>query len=172
VELLQVAADNARVVDFYKTASGLSFTLLGLWWVVVQVRYKDAKASPQARRHAYGVLLFFLMPGMMSLFSIVDDAGTWWRVVFALTAGLGLLEIVLFMTSAGPNTTSAAKALRVVGFADYVAILLVCLNPKLPNELNLGLTGLQVEAILTGLLIVVGIHLVFLAITEDVATEA
>jgi hypothetical protein len=76
------------------------------------------------------------------------------------------------MTSAGPNVTPAAKALRVVGFVDYVAILIVCLDPTLPLQLNLGLTGLQVEAILTGLLIVVGIHLVFLAITEDQTAEA
>ena len=167
MELLQVAADNARVVDFYKTASGLSFTLLGLWWVVIQVRYKDANATPAMRRHAYGVLVFFLMPGMMSLFSIVDDAGTWWRVVFGITGGMGLLEIVLFYSAAGATMTAPAKALRVVGVLDYVAILIVCADPKLPLKLNLGLTGLQFEAILTGLLIVIGIHLVFLAITED-----
>ena len=96
--------EEARRGFFERTASGLrptewrrssrSWTLLGLWWVVIQVRYKDAAATPALRRHAYGVLVFFLMPGMMSLFSIVDDAGTWWRVVFGWKyfSGIGLID--------------------------------------------------------------------------------
>jgi len=85
---------------------------------------------------------------MMSLFSIVDDAGTWWRVVFGITGAMGLLEIVLYYSAAGGTMTAPAKALRVVGVLDYVAILVVCADPKLPLKLNLGLTGLQFEAIL------------------------
>jgi hypothetical protein len=44
MDLLQVATDNARVLEFYKTASGLSFTLLGLWWVVIQLRPGTGRA--------------------------------------------------------------------------------------------------------------------------------
>ena len=106
--------------------------------MVIQVRYKDAAASPAMRRHAYGVMVFFLMPGMMSLFSIVDDAGTWWRVVFGITGAMGLLEIVLYYSAAGGTMTAPAKALRVVGVLDYVAILVVCADPKLPLSSTLG----------------------------------
>ena len=163
MELLQVAAEErARILDFYKTASGLSFFLLGLWWVALELHQKDWEVSPHARRHAYGVMLFFLLPGLMSLFSIIDESGTWWRVVFGATAIAGAGEIALYYVAPHDNLR-LADTLRVAGAIVYVLIFLVALRPLIARDLGLGLSGLQVEAILTGALVVVGIHIAFLA---------
>lgn len=163
---LQVAADEAtRIVDFYKTISGLSFTLLGLWWIVIQARFADGKGTAHARRHAYEVMLFFLLPGVMSLFSIVDGSGAWWRLVFSITGLLGLVEIILYWTSARGGMTVSGRALRLVGFVIYVVILVVALYPELAVDL-VDLRALAIEAVLSGILVVIGIHLAFQAITE------
>ena len=119
----------ASLADFYKTVASLSFTLLGLWWVVIQLRYKDGRGAPADRRHAYGVLLFFMTPGVMGLLAVVDaQASGTWRTVFFLVAALGLAEIVLYLLSTEPKTT-ATLALRCVGLVDYVGIALVALAP-------------------------------------------
>ena len=163
--VLQAPDDAARIFEFYKTISGISFALLGLWWVALELRYKDWEESPSARRHAYGVMLFFLLPGLMSLFALIDGAGTWWRVVFSLTALLGLAEIALYYANPHDQRRTA-DFLRVAGLAVYVLVLVFAIRPLIARDLGLGLSGLQVEAVLTGALIVIGVHLAFLAMTE------
>jgi hypothetical protein len=44
-----------------------SFTLLALWWVLLQIRHDEWFADTAYRRRAYDVSLYFLLPGIMSL---------------------------------------------------------------------------------------------------------
>ena len=156
--------DSATLADFYKTVSSLSFMLLGLWWVVIQLRYKDGRGTPGDRRHAYGVLLFFLSPGIMGLLAVVDPTSpAIWRTVFAVVAALGLIEIALYFTSGSPRT-GVTDALRAVGLLDYVLIGLVALAPTIAG--SVGLRAVEAEAFLLTVLVLVGIHMVFLAIVE------
>ena len=165
--LLQIfAQDRATVIEFYKTVSGLSFTLLGLWWVALELRYREWQESARAIRHAYGILLFFLLPGLMSLFSLIDDSGTWWRVIFGATAIAGVAEIGLYYVDDTAQRLKRADIMRVIGFFDYIFILLVAIRPQIGDDLGLGLAGIQVEAILSGALIVIGVHLAFLAMID------
>src|SRR3954470_5634572 len=104
--------DGQILADFYRALGSLSFMLVGLWWVVIQLRFKDGQGDAAGRRHAYNVLLFFLAPGSMSVLSAIDpEAGGLWRIVFAITALLGLSEIALYF-SAGRLRTGAADLLR------------------------------------------------------------
>jgi hypothetical protein len=59
IDTVLAAADIDR---FYQAVSTVSFTLLGLWWVVVQLKYKGEEGDPRRQRHAYAVALFFLLP--------------------------------------------------------------------------------------------------------------
>src|SRR5687767_5566049 len=100
---------------FYQSVSGVSFTLLGLWWVVVQLKFKDGTGEVRRRRHAYGIALFFLLPGVMSMVSSVNsDHSALWRVAFGVTALLGLLEVVLYLSTGGERAL-APLLLRVFG---------------------------------------------------------
>lgn len=165
--VLQVEVQVAeRLDEFYKIASALAFTLLGLWWVVIQLRYQNGQGTEAERRHAYGVLLLFLLPGLMSLLSLVDDSEEWWRVVFGIIAALGFAEVALYYAARAGEMTDTAKALRVVSAAVYGLILLVAVFPDAGIEMGLGLEGLELEALLIGALFVIGIHHVFLAITS------
>ena len=73
---------------FYATVSTISFTLLGLWWVVVQSR-PALWEDPTHRRMAYAISFHFLLPGMMAILSMIaPDSPFLWRTTFTL-AGLG-----------------------------------------------------------------------------------
>jgi len=57
------------------------FTLLGLWFIVVQTCHAECRRSAVHRRRAYGVALHFSLAGLMSLLSLVDPASTaLWRI--------------------------------------------------------------------------------------------
>ncbi len=43
------------LTDFYGSFASISFTILGLWFVVAQTRYSDWMASPEHRRRASAV---------------------------------------------------------------------------------------------------------------------
>jgi len=137
----------------------MSFTLLGLWWIVVQLKFKDGEGVPRRRRHAYAVLLYFLLPGVMAMLSGINpDLGLLWRLAFGLSGVLGLLEVALYATGYATRSRGA-DVLRVCAFVLYALILLVALIPTIALDAGLGLRGQEVEAVLISLLIVVGIHL-------------
>jgi hypothetical protein len=43
--------------DFYATVAQVSFTLLGLWWVLLQIRYEAWFANVDYRRAVYDISL-------------------------------------------------------------------------------------------------------------------
>jgi hypothetical protein len=78
------------VESFYTTVAGTSFTLLGLWWVVLQVRHEEWMRTRAGRTLGYDVTLFFLFPGAMSLLSLVsNDTAIIWQVGFVVASILG-----------------------------------------------------------------------------------
>lgn len=161
------AADIDR---FYQSVSTVSFTLLGLWWVVVQLKYKEGEGDPWRRRHAYGIALFFLLPGVMGMLSAINsDLGALWRTAFGVTAALGVVEIALYLRS-GDKRTKGALALRMCGLALYLLIAAFAVRPLIASDLGLGLEPREVEAIFLGLLIVVGVNLAWFGITESADT--
>src|SRR5438105_13934360 len=73
--------------DFYGAFAQISFTVFGLWLVVVQTRHADWSRSPEHRRRAYAVSLHFAIPGLMSLLSLVDPSDkTLWRAALRVSA--------------------------------------------------------------------------------------
>jgi len=84
---------------FYGILAGLSFTLLGLWWVACQ-SHPDWLSERAGRRMAYVVSLHFVLPGAMSLLSLVaPDVPGIWRATFAVAGGLGLIGTLLIIAT-------------------------------------------------------------------------
>ena len=71
------------VTTFYALFSATCFTLLGLWWSVVQ-RHEAWLRDPEHRAVVGGVYLSFLLPALMGLFAQVGGTETpaIWRVSF------------------------------------------------------------------------------------------
>jgi hypothetical protein len=160
-------ADNASIGGFYLTFAQIAFALLGLWWIVIQLKYRGGAGARRRRRHAYGVTLFFLVPGVMALLSAVDTSiSELWRLAFGIAGVVGIVESVLYLTSQGVRTR-AGKALRLGGVVLYVLIVLVAAYPGLAARLDWGLGPKELEAILVGLLLIVGVNIAWLALTES-----
>ena len=147
---------------FYTTVAQASFTLLALWWVLLQIRHDEWIADQAYRRSIYDVSLYFLLPGMMSLASLlaVQDTSIW-RVSFAVFGIVGLAESAWLIARRG-QMTSARGATRA---ADFVSILLygcaalVAIWKELPSDLGIDLTPLELEGLFVAALLLTGISL-------------
>jgi hypothetical protein len=158
------------IESLYRAITTASFALLGLWWVVVTTRYARGEGSALHRRHAYGIALFFLLPAIMSLIASVNgELSLLWRVAFGLSAGIGLVEVVLYLATGGART-AGALLLRGCGLVLYALIAVVAARPQLAADLGTGLHPQELESVLLGALLFVGAHLVWLALTEPAET--
>ncbi|MEA2703916.1 MAG: hypothetical protein QOD63_1861 [Actinomycetota bacterium] len=150
------------LTDFYGPFSSISFTILGLWFVVAQTRYADWMASAEHRRRASAVSLHFALPGLMSLLSLSDPGNqTLWRVTFAAAGLLGAAGLVA--VDRGPSLHRSGPVVRVIHWVSiclYVAIAAVALFAK-----SLA-APLRVEAVLLSLLVFFGVCLAWLLMFE------
>ncbi len=81
---------------FYGAFSPACFALLGLWLVAVQVRLPVWEKDPERRRRSYGVALHFALPGLMSMFALIDvQTPVFWRVSFGIVAVSGVVIMAL-----------------------------------------------------------------------------
>lgn len=81
---------------FYQTAAQLCFTLLGLWWVVLQTKYNEWINDDDQRRLATTISLYFLLPGAMSLVALLGGSMPLvWRTAFVLASLAGAIGTML-----------------------------------------------------------------------------
>lgn len=159
------------LVAFYGVVSGLSFTLLGLWWVVAQ-RHKDWFFVPRRRRMAYVVSLHFMLPGSMSLLSLVDtQSSVLWRIVFTFAGLAGIAGALLvsdaIRTEFGRGRLGAA--LLWVALPVYALIVLVAIAPDVSSTVNLD--PRQVEGVLMALVVLLGINAAWFLTMEPTEEE-
>jgi hypothetical protein len=148
---------------FYSTSAQVCFTLLGLWWVVVEFKHQDWMADIQRRRMAYDVSLYFLLPGIMSLISLLSDdanAKFLWRVAFGVTGLIGFVEVIFMLARSGtamPRVMGLALS-RWFVLALYGLITVIALFPELVGNLGIALRPIEVEALLLSLLVFLGVN--------------
>jgi hypothetical protein len=159
---------------FYGAFSPACFALLGLWLVAVQVRLSVWEKDPERRRRSYGVALYFALPGLMSMFALIDvQTPVFWRVSFGIVAVSGVVIMVLVRgfpvaprhDEAGRRALPGADRL---GLAAYVAaIVLYVLIGVL--AVRGGLEALRTEAVLQTLLVFLGFNVAWLLLLDDTA---
>ena len=148
---------------FYQTVSGFCFTLLGLWWAVVQFRHAEWMSELRQRRVAYSVHLSFLIPGIMSLGAMIaGDIKILWRLVFIVACAFGIMAM-FFLTVRSPAGSGKAyhgffiRQGRWLTILLYALIALVAAVPSLAGVFGGSLKPLQVEGLLLTLLVFVGV---------------
>jgi hypothetical protein len=148
--------------DFYATVAQVSFTLLGLWWVLLQIHYEAWFANVDYRRAVYDISLYFLLPGMMGLGApLAAQQPAIWRGVFAVLGAVGVVESA-FVVGGMRVLRARAAPVALADWASLVAyalIVVVALAPGLPRDVGLGLRRLEAEGILVALLLLLGIAL-------------
>ncbi|MDQ0726420.1 hypothetical protein [Microbacterium sp. W4I20] len=157
------------VGTFYALFSTTCFTLTGLWWNVVRAR-RDWTANPAMRRTIGGIYLSFLLPALMGLFAQVGgtESPILWRLSFVVIAIVGAVSMVRLVAQARTGGTSTAvRWIQVGAVLIYGAVAVIGVAPQLVAPL--GLTGIQVEALLLIGLVALGHALVWrFLVTENV----
>ena len=155
------------LVAFYATVSGLSFTLLGLWWVVAD-RRRQWFLTARHRRMAYVVSLHFMLPGTMSVLSLVDTGTFFWRLVFALAGAAGIAGALMVSTTVGTELGSQrlAGAMLWVALPVYALVVAVAVVPDLAAIVSMA--PRQLEGILIAIVLLLGINAAwFLSTSPD-----
>jgi hypothetical protein len=153
--------------EFYAAFAPLSFTVYGLWLIVVQTRHSEWRHSPEHRRRAYAVSLHFAIPGLMSLLALVDPTNnTVWRVSFALSAAGGAIILGYLQFSSIP--TPRGRLWRVESTTTIVIYLLIVLVAVAPGmALNIG-APIRVEAVLLSLIVFLGVNVAWALMFDEV----
>ena len=152
------------IATFYALFSATCFTLLGLWWNVVQ-NNPEWTAVVEERRAVGGVYVTFLLPATMGLFAQVGGAETpaIWRVSFVGVAVIGCVSTLRLLRVLRPaysqGSGQAPRGKYVATLVIYVLVAVIGAWPEVAAPL--GLTPIQAEAILLILLVLVGHGLVW-----------
>ena len=148
---------------FYQTVATFCFTLLGLWWGVLQLRHEDWVNDPQRKRMAYSVHLAFVIPGVMALGAqTAGDIKIIWRLVFVVAGSLGILASVFLITStAGAGAAGwFTRYGRRFAVALYAMVVLLALFPALITRIfGPEVKPLQIEGLLFTVIVFLGVGL-------------
>lgn len=158
------------LADFYSLMAVTCFTLVGLWWTVVE-RHASWKSDRRRRRLAGGVYLSFLLPGLMSTFAQVDAGNPLiWRGSFAAAAVVGLVSTVRLVGIDHDGPRGPFRRHRWVVAVFYGLVLVLGVVPELAGLV--GLTALQAASLALIGLIVLGHGLAWEFMMEPEAEAA
>jgi hypothetical protein len=153
---------------FYTVVSSVSFTLLGLWWVVVQ-NNEAWRRDPGRRAMAWAVSLHFALPGAMSIMSLVaPDVGWLWRATFVAAGLLGIGGVGWFIRTLREEY-DAPTVLRIIEYTAlpiYVVVTVLALFPELARTLVPDLAPIQVEGFILAILVFLGVQAAWILTIE------
>jgi hypothetical protein len=152
-------------VAFYQTLTSVSFTLLTIWFAVMQFAHGGWRTDGDRHRATLHIALHFFLPGMLGLSSLLSapsDGGVIWRSAFVLAGAIGAVEAVQFLTAPeGPDGT-VQRALRTLDPVLYVALVATAFVPAKATML----TPLQIGGMVNGAVFLSGLCSVWLAFAE------
>ena len=163
----------SQLTDFYQAFSAACFALLALWLVVVQIRIEEWQQDPVRQRRAYGVALFFALPGMMGMLALVDTSTpTFWRASFEIVAFSGALILVAVRGFPVPveRGRSGFRGFPVadrLSLAAYVAAIGLYISI---GALAIS-RGLRADAVLLTILVFLGFNVAWLLLFGDRPTS-
>jgi hypothetical protein len=138
---------------FYATLSSICFTLVGLWWVVVQFKYDLFMSSPSLRVAAYVATMHFIAPGVISLVSVlVSQEAAIWRVGSFAGSALGIVASFAALRS---GKLAGSQRLIEVALLILFGVLAVLSFVTVPI---FGLKPIMVESLVDVLVIVLGVQ--------------
>ncbi len=148
---------------FYSALTSVSFTLLGVWFAVMQFGHGEWRES--RHRSTLHIALHFFLPGVAGLVALLAGntaGGLIWRVAFLVVGILGFVEALTFI--AAPDAPRAAVGRFLMGLDLPVYALVAAGTFVRPDQLPI--TPLQLEGLANAALFVIGMCLVWLAFAE------
>jgi len=148
----RVTVVGMDLAAFYSLMAITCFTLVGLWWTVVE-RHPEWKSDAHSRKLAGGVYLSFLLPGLMSTFAQVDVGNPLvWRSSFTIAAVVGVVNTWPLLRLDRGDARGPFRRFRWLVLVIYGVIVAIALFPAAAQVI--GGTPLQSAAIALILLIV------------------
>jgi cation transport ATPase len=143
------------ISTFYALFSATCFTLLGLWWNVLQLNSAWI-GDDEERRAVGGVYLTFLLPAMAGLFAQVGGAETpiIWRVSFVAVAVVGCFSTLRLLRVLRSASDKRPRAKYLATLAIYVMVAVTGAFPEIAEPLDIK--PIQAEAFLLILLVLAG----------------
>jgi hypothetical protein len=150
---------------FYATSSALCFTLLGFWWVVVEFRHTELTHDAASRRFTFLVSLHFIVPGIVSLASLLAT-GALWRVAFGVAGLTGVLAVITGMrdVASRPGPLRSLGRAAWLGVPLYALLTLIAIVPDIARS-ALALDPLQAEGFILLVVLLLGILLAWILFT-------
>jgi hypothetical protein len=166
-------------VVFYQTVAQLCFTVLGLWILVLQTKYRDWTVKPVRRRMATNISLYFLLPGCMGLLALLSvHAAILWQGAFVIAGVIGIFETALLARDEGQLLAHTGRAnspqyrsMRVLRWLGIVLYALVVLVALFANAVRQLVAPLNVAGVLITLLVVLGLALAWVYFVEPMDEE-
>jgi hypothetical protein len=157
-----------QIPDFYQAFAPACFALLGLWFVVLQIR-PDWIGDSVAQPRAYGVALNFALPGVMSLLALVDvSTHTFWRVSFAVVGFGGALAMAFAYTVhlRAQGRRTASRLLTILfGLGSFASVVIYVAVGALAAVG--GANALRADAVLLTTVVFLGFNLAWLLLIEE-----
>ena len=114
--------------------------------------------------------LYFALPGLMGLLSLVDPRNSdMWRVSFGLVA---LGGVVVLLIVRGPAPTSLGLAAYVGAMVVYALIAIVAIAPGILDDLGVSVLPLRLEAVLLTVLVFLGVNVAWLLLFDETTFPA
>jgi hypothetical protein len=166
---------------FYQTTAQLCFTLLGLWWLVLQTKYREWIGDSARRRLATSISLYFLLPGSMSLLALLgSDIPLLWRTSFAVACALGAIASLPLRAGARRSDAGARRSgsvaqnatmlvARWVGGVLYLGVFIIAVAPPVARFLDVA--PLFLAGIGLTVLVILGVSLAWLFFLEQAPAE-
>lgn len=159
---------------FYQTVAQLCFTVLGLWILVLQTKYRDWSVKPVRRRMATNISLYFLLPGCMSLLALLSvHAAILWQGAFVVAGILGMIETALLARDEGALLAHTAdahsqrfRAMRLLRWLGVVLYGLIVLVALFAGAIGRMVAPLNIAGVLVTLLVVLGLALAWVYFVE------
>ncbi len=150
------------VTTFDALFSATCFTLLGLWWGVVQ-RHEDRLRDKSLRGLVGGVYVSFLLPALMGLFAQVGgtEMPGIWRVSFVVVAVIGVVSTIRLLRSQRHAAVVQGPLMRHRWLVAVIYLLVAVVGAAPEIATPLGIRPIQAEAVLLILLIVLAHGLVW-----------
>jgi hypothetical protein len=143
--------------DFYPAFSSTCFVVLTLWLMTVQQRYRDWGADPGMVRRAFGIGLYFSLPGIMTLISLVDPASPrLWEWSYTLVALGGAAVMAVLYKAGRDRLTAVAYPAAIVLYLAIGAIAIIGLNRHTAHLEN------QVDQVLLCVMLFLGVNVAWL----------
>jgi hypothetical protein len=155
---------------FYQTLTNVSFTLLGIWFAVMQFAHGDWRSDEHRHRSTLHIALHFFLPGTLGLTSLLSapgDGGLVWRLSFIVGGIMGAVESVEFIRAPHGPTGVPQRTLRAIDPALYLAVAATAFVPAT----GFVLAPLQVGGIVNGLILLTGLVFVWLAYAERATVD-